>query len=57
MRKATHLVKVWFFIDSDEPDEDIKGRILEKFSFLGDSLENIEIIPLTSRKERFGWKE
>jgi len=45
MPKATHLIKVWFFekFPSNWTKEMIRGAMLERFSYLGDRLENIEI--------------
>ena len=52
MVEATHLVKVWFFINSKEPLLVIRARMLERFKFLGDALENIIVEPLDETKEK-----
>ena len=52
MVEATHLVKVWFFINSKEPLQVIRVRMLERFKFLGDALENIEITSLKKEVEK-----
>jgi len=43
-QKKTYLIKVWFYHDDTKPPEVIRGKMLERFKFLGDSLENIEVI-------------
>jgi len=48
-KEATHLIKIWFYISSKESPEVIRGRMLERFEYLGDALENIEIIPLEEK--------
>jgi hypothetical protein len=50
-QKKTYLIKVWFFHDDIEPPEVIRGKMLERFKFLGDSLENIEVIDLEKEEE------
>ena len=52
MVEATHLVKVWFFINSNQSLEVIRVRMLERFRFLGDALENIIVEPLDETKEK-----
>jgi len=52
MVEATHLVKVWFFINSNQSLEVIRGIMLERFKFLGDALENIIVEPLDETKEK-----
>jgi hypothetical protein len=51
MRRKTYLIKIWFFHDDTEPPEVIRGKILERFRFLGDSLENVEVIDLEEKEE------
>jgi hypothetical protein len=51
MRRKTYLIKIWFFHDDAEPPEVIRGKILERFKFLGDSLENVEVIDLEEKEE------
>jgi len=52
MVEATHLVKVWFYINSNQSLEVIRGIMLERFKFLGDALENIEITSLKKEVEK-----
>ena len=52
MVEATHLVKVWFYINSNQSLEVIRGIMLERFRFLGDALENIIVEPLDETKEK-----
>jgi len=52
MVEATHLVKVWFYINSNQSLEVIRGIMLERFKFLGDALENIIVEPLGETKEK-----
>ena len=52
MVEATHLVKVWFYINSNQSLEVIRARMLERFRFLGDALENIIVEPLGETKEK-----
>jgi hypothetical protein len=49
--KKTYLIKVWFFHGDTEPPQVIRGKMLERFKFLGDSLENIEVIDLEKEEE------
>ena len=46
MVKATHLIKVWFYESFPKTwtKEMIRGAILERFSWLDDKLENVEIV-------------
>jgi hypothetical protein len=50
--KKQYLIKVWFFHEDNESPPVIRGRMLERFSFLEDALENIEIIPLNKGQEK-----
>lgn len=49
--EATHLIKVWFVdsFPSDYGENVIKAVIIERFEFLGDKLENVEILPLLEK--------
>jgi hypothetical protein len=60
LTEATHLIKVWLFdnFPKNWTKEMIRAAMLERFGFLGDRLENIEIIQLNKEvrenKERNG---
>lgn len=39
-----YLVKVWFFVDSEESAEEVRNRTVQTFKrMLGDALENVEV--------------
>jgi hypothetical protein len=54
LTEATHLIKVWFLdnFPKNWTKEMIRAAMLERFGFLGDRLENIEIIPLNKEQEK-----
>ena len=51
-KKASHLIKIWFFDNFPKryTKEMIRGAMLERFSYLGDKLENV-IIESLEREE------